>query len=197
MKTNQFQTPGIARSGACFIAALCLSAGAALADHSVTVDLSGVRVDNGIDFFRTSGTARLDPATSYTYVVSGSCHGTVNNSLMSAIAPTSISFRNLLNTFKPNSGGFLSGTYANPGGKFPITLNKHLYRCNAMSPLGPVSISVTFTGGVFGGSLTAPSSLRGQVYYKVTGTSIVPPGPLTIGALVFNPGAKLVVTAVP
>ncbi len=197
MKANQFHTSGIARSGACFIAALCLGVGSALADHSVTVDLSGVRIDNGINFFRNSGTARLDPAMSYTYAVTGTCHGTVQNSLMMAIAPSKISFRALLNTLKKGSGGFLSGTCANPSGTFPATLSKHLYTCSATSPLGPVSISVNFNGGVYGGSLTDPASLRGQVYYQITGTSIVPPIPVTIGALVFNPGSKLVVTAVP
>lgn len=196
MKTSLFHTSGIARSGAYLIAALTLGVGSVLADHSVTLDLSGQRIINGLQLYADSGVVRLDPATSYTYAVTATCHGTSKNAMMTEVAPISISFRKLLSTFKQGSGGFLSGTFANPSGKFPITVMNKSYSQPVVTLKGLGSFSATFVAGVYGGPISATSRI-GQVHFKIYNISIVAPLGGLPGTLTFDPGSKLVITAVP
>ncbi len=196
MKTTQYHTSGIARSGACFVAALCLGVGSALAAPSVTLPLGGVVIANGLNQFRNSGDARLDAATNYTFAFSGKCHGEGTNSLMLSLAPSSIGFRDFLNNLKQGSGGFLRGTHANPTGTFPFTVINKPYSYSTTTLLGPASFSAKFEAGVRGGPLTG-TTLRGQVYYNITNVSIMPPPGYNSGRLVFEPGAKLVITVAP
>ena len=199
MKQNLFHTFSIARSGAYFITALCLSVSSALADRSVTVDLSGKRIANGKICYADSGEATLDPARSYTYAVTGNVVSVGREYTLSRIlAPRPISLTDLLNRIRPTSGNFLSGTNSNPFGLFPIKLVNKTYN-EMMTTNIAVELSAKFEIGISAGNLFIPSSPRGQVQCKISEVnmsmgvmSFYPPG-----ALKFAPGSKLVVTAAP
>lgn len=195
MKTTQSYLSGIFGFGACLVATLGLGITPLIASNSVTVSLAGAHFTNGQSIFLDSGSARLDPATAYTFEVVGSCHGTGKHSVMISVAPKSISLKALLNSFKPKSAKFLSGTYLNTAGKFPFQAIDKPYSRVISTSAGPVSFSATFTGGVYGGPVGGPDV--GKVYFNITNVSIVPPAPVTIGALEFDPGAKLVITVKP
>ncbi len=201
MKTTLFHTSGIARSGVCFIAALSLGVGSTLADHSVTVNLSGQRIINGLKLYLDSGGVRLDPAKSYTYAVKATCHCTSKSTMLTEVAPSPISLNTLLNTFKPNSAGFLSGTYANLSGKPAFTAIDKIYKAPVVTKKGIGSFSATFVAGVYSGPpyVGPPSnaSRLGQVYFRIYNISIVAPLAGLPGTLTFDPGSKLVITAVP
>jgi hypothetical protein len=193
MKTTHYYSSGIARVGACFVATLCLGVASASALTSVSVPLGGKAFGNGRSIFVNSGTQRLDKALSYTYTVKGTCHGTGAGTVMSALAPSSISFKGLLNSFKRGSGSFLTGVFSNPGGKFPISVIEIPYSRSISTDNGPITIDANIVGGVRGG--TGP--LNGQAYFNITEVSIVAAFPITIGTLEFDPGAKLVITVNP
>ncbi len=200
MKTTLLHTSGIARSGACLVAALSLGVGSVFADHSVTVDLSGHKIINGLKVYADSGTARLDPATSYTYAVTATCHCASKFTMLTDVAPIPISFTKLLNNFKPDSARFLWGNFANPSGKPAFTVFDKLYTAPVVTKKGIGSFSATFVAGVYNGaSLSGPlaaTSKLGQVYFRIYNISIVAPLAGLPGTLTFDPGSKLVITAV-
>jgi hypothetical protein len=159
----------------------------------VTVPLGGKFFGNGKSIFVNSGTQRLDKALSYTFSLNGTCHGRGDNTIMKALVPVSVSFVTLLNTFKPNSGDFLVGTYSNPGGKFPILAIDKFYKRTISTTNGNVTLKASILGGVRGGN----GALNGQAYFTITDVKLTSPSPIPVGLLEFDPGAELVITVDP
>lgn len=193
MKTTLFRPSALTRIAACFAAALCLGVAPLFAAPSVTVPLDGKLFGHGKSIFANSGTARLDKAPSYSFTFKGTCHGRGKNTVLLALVPNPISFKGLLNSFKRKSGNFLTGTYNNPGGKFPILAIDHEYSRTITTDNGPVTITATILAGVRGGT----GSLNGQAYFTITDVSITTPSPVAIGLLEFDNNAELVITATP
>ncbi|MGC3991810.1 MAG: hypothetical protein QM796_19375 [Chthoniobacteraceae bacterium] len=94
-----------------------LSAGAALADSSVVVDLSGVKIKSGSPPTVYSQTS-IDLSTVYDYTISGTVSGSG--------ALSSIQNEDIATVLHDDLGikdtSFLSGRVYNPAGKFPYTV---------------------------------------------------------------------------
>lgn len=201
MKATQSSLSNIGRFGASVVATLALGASSASALTSVTVPIGGKQIGNGIDLIADSGADRLDRATNYTFTVVGKCYGTPKvtatnppSSLMDNKVPNPVSFKSLLNSFKSGSGNFLSGSYSNPTGTFPIFAIIHTYKRTITTPVGPASFGAKVVAGVKGKGTPA---LDGQAYFHITEVNIVPPFPTEIGTLKFTPGSALVITVAP
>ncbi|MBM4108242.1 MAG: hypothetical protein FJ255_05445 [Phycisphaerae bacterium] len=102
------------------LAAILLTAGTALAQNSVAVDLTGVSISslstNPPDVVRTS-TATISPATGYLYAFNPIVRGT--GLLGSLLIPTPTPLGDVLNTFVPGSYRTVFGAMRNPAGTLP------------------------------------------------------------------------------
>ncbi len=202
MKTTQSYLSNIRRCGACIVATLGLGLTGASALTSVSIPLGGKVIGDGLSINVSSGAKRLDRATAYTYKLVGTVSCTdPSTSMMAFLVPESIGLKNLLNSFSPGSGNFLSrplsNPFLNPSGDFPITVIQKIYNKEFLTEFGLASISMNFKAGVRSGELHPGRD--GQAYLSLTNVNIIPPSsfPIPPGTLTFDPGSKLVITVVP
>lgn len=180
MKTIQLHQPAIVRFFSCAVAVLGLGAASAIAASPIVTLPLGAQ-DFGVgNEIHASSKLTLSKSTSYKFKVQGTCVGTgALAGLVKSGTPISALFSNVK----------LTGTYANPSGKFPIVVfNKKYSKTQTIKGVGKVTISALVKGGTTAG---------GKVYFDVTNVKIKSATPLPAGTIRFEKGAKLIVTAAP
>ena len=171
----------------CLSAALLLLGGvSAFAVGTATVDLGGATFGKGIDSHLSSGATVLPAASSYDYVISGTVHGT---GLLSAILPNGTQLSALLEKIQSGSSSALEGTQVNPGGTLPTSVVNRSFSGNFPIAGGlSASASMQIVGRV---------TATGQIRFHVVNVDFSVPGFPEIGTVVFEPGAKVVVSVKP
>ncbi len=192
MKITKSPTSGIVRTAACVFAALSLGATSASAAYAkVTVDLSGKEfgqrvvtdpitlIDSVVPVnLHKLGNHKLKAATSYSYTITGTVHG---NGVLASYVPAGTTISSYI------SHATLVNTYNNPGGTLPIVVvNKNV---NTTQDIGflTISVSMRVRGGV---------KADGTVYLDVK-NFVTNPAYAIDATLQFDPGAKMVITALP
>lgn len=179
MKTPLFNSPSIARTGACFAAALILGMASAFAKPRVALDLSGKEFGTGTDLHLTS-TDKLSAATAYEFKIVGTCRSTGD---FEGAIPAGTPIKDV---FKRN---LRKGTFSNPGGtRTFVAINKKFSRTETIP--GPIPVDVTFSAKIKGGAT------NGTVYLHIIKFEIDPDLPVT-GTIKFESGSKLVISVVP
>ena len=167
-------------------ALLLLGSVCAHAVGTATVDLAGATFGKGIDSHLSSGATVLPAASSYDYVISGTVHGT---GLLAAILPNGTQLSALLEKIQSGSSSVLDGTQANPGGTLPTSVVNRTFSGNFPIAGGlSASASMQIVGRVTG---------TGQIRFHVVNVDFSVPGFPEIGTVVFEPGAKVVVSVKP
>jgi|GEM_PF-2888444 len=118
----------------------------ALADSSVTVDLTGLEFKSGKPP-SVQSTTSIDASTVYDYEITGTVHGT---GFLSTYIPAGTQLSDMLETLGvKNPDSFLSGRLYNPGGKLPLTVvsvTKHgKFKYGAFTVSGVVSLRAGIT----------------------------------------------------
>lgn len=166
---------------------LFLSAIPAHAVGVATVDLDGATFGKGLDVHLSSGSTVLPPAASYDYAISGTLHGT---GLLAAILPPGTELSALLEKVQAGSSSVLEGTQLNPGGTLPFSIINRTF--SGSFPLGVGGLNATVSVQMVGRVTTT-----GQIRFHVVNVDFSVPGFPDLGTVVFEPGAKVVVSVKP
>ncbi|MBL9032887.1 MAG: hypothetical protein JNM80_14420 [Phycisphaerae bacterium] len=102
------------------LAAVLAVTSSALAQQSVTIDLTDVRLQNGLAQMRSSSPNPISPAYRYTYAITGNAVG--SGVILGALFPTPTPLAQIFETLQPGSSAFLNGTAENCPGTHPVTL---------------------------------------------------------------------------
>ena len=165
---------------------LLLGSIAAHAVGTATVDLGGATFGKGIDVHLSSGASVLPAATSYDYLISGTVRGT---GLLAALLPGGTDLSTLLDQIQAGSSSALSGTQLNPVGTLPFSIVNRTFSGSVPIPGGlSASAQMQIVGRVTG---------TGQIRFHVVNVDFSVPGFPSLGTVVFEPGAKVVVSVKP
>ena len=151
-----------------------------------TVDLGGATFGKGIDSHLSSGTSVLPAAASYDYAISGTLHGT---GLLSGILPVGTQLSALLEKLQAGSSSVLEGTQLNPGGTLPTSVVDQTF-----SGTFPIGAGLNATGSM---QIVGRVTAAGQIRFHVVNVDFSLPGFSNLGTVVFEPGAKVVVSVKP
>ncbi len=177
MKTIQ------SRIGVCIIATLGLGMAAASAlQQSVKVPLAGKEFGKGLEIHVSSGDLLLAASNSYSYGVVGSCVGTGDFSRL-----TGIPISTFLNNLSPGNSKYISGIYANPGGKLPITVIDKTFSGKLTLPKGVVNLSATVRAGI---------TKTGEAYLDVVDVVVQSTAKIN-GTIKFRSGSKFNIGTAP
>jgi hypothetical protein len=145
-------------------AALALALGdSAQAQPSVQVDLTGLKLQNGLNQSKTSAPATLSPATRYHYNVDAMIKG--SSGILGLLYPNPIPLAQLLESLQSGSSEVLDGYACNPAGTHPVVLLDQPY--SGQGSLGGINatISLNFKAGI---------NASNHAYFEVTNVVINP-----------------------
>jgi hypothetical protein len=127
-------------------AVLLILTGSTLAQQSVSIDLTGVRLQNANPQSRSSSPATISPAFRYDVVVDGMVRGVGGVLGIMFSSPTPLA--QVLETLAPGSGQNLSGTFDNCSGTHPISLQGQTTSGSTVILGVTVNYSFTLTTGI-------------------------------------------------
>lgn len=151
----------------------------------VVVDISGTQFGNATPIHVDSGATKLQAATSYTYKIEGTVHGT---GTLALLIPNGKSLTDFIEDLETDGSAFLQGTQPNPGGTLPFTVIDRTY-----------TGSVSAFGQTFAASLKIRGSVAadGTVSFDVTDVVVTLNGAPFSEKIVFETGSKLTVGVTP
>ncbi len=165
---------------ACFAA---LVAPLALAQPQVTIDLTDVRIQNGLNQTRSSSPNTISPALGYRYAVTGNVQG--SGLVLGLLAPTPTPLAQVLEQLAPGSSALLNGEVYNAAGTHPV---------------GVANLTFSGTEVLFGVTVTASATLTAGINADDTAsfnlTNVVLSPAALVGSLRFTSGS-VVITRVP
>jgi hypothetical protein len=159
-----------------FAAAL---AAPAFAGPSVTIDLTGLRIQNGLNQSRSSAPATIDPALRYRVQTSGQVRGT--SGLLATLFPNPTPLAQVLDTFSPGSSASLDTIVCNPTGTLPFAAPAQTQ--SGVTELGILSVTYAIT-------LQATIDAGGIASFSITGVVLQPT--FLVGALQFTSGSTVI-----
>ncbi|MCC6661979.1 MAG: hypothetical protein IT437_13970 [Phycisphaerales bacterium] len=151
---------------------------AANAQQEVSINLAGVKLQNGLNQSRSSAPATISPARWYSYEVSGMVRG--SSGLLAVLYPTPISLAELLESFQKGGSAALSGTTCNASGTHPMTVMDQDF--SGQAPVGPVTAEV-------GVHMKAGIDAANIAYFEMTDVVVTPS---IVGSMTFTSGTVLV-----
>ena len=170
----------------CCGALLLLTSPSALAVGSAVVDLAGATFGKGLDVHLDSGPTVLPPAAIYDYALSGKVRGT---GLLAPLLPSGTDLSDLLERLQAGSSSALTGSQLNPGGTLPFSIVDRTF-----SGSFPITPGLNASGTV---RIVGRATTTGQIRFHVVNADFSVPGFPNLGTVVFEPGAKLVVSVKP
>lgn len=153
-----------------------LAASAAIAGDTAVVDLTGVRIQDGLDQARDSSPETIDPAFEYDYVIDGLVQG--DGGIMEALFPDPTPLADVLEYFEPGSSEGLTGNVCNPDGTHPLELFNDHYSGQEVI----LGVTVTFAMDLAGG-------IDADDVAWVTMTNVVLSPSFLVGSLEFTEGS--------
>ncbi|MFG0285973.1 MAG: GC-type dockerin domain-anchored protein [Phycisphaerales bacterium JB039] len=160
------------------IAAL-LCAGAAHADESVSIDLAGAQIKDGVSVFRSSAPDAIDPATSYRYTIDGMVQGSGIG--LGALFPAPTPLADALEALQPGASDFLTGLVCNPAGTHPVQLVDETFEGQTEI----IGITVDFAA-----TFKADIDAAGVASFSITNVNLEPS--FLVGSLTFTSGAAVI-----
>ena len=179
MKTILHNSPSFARLGACVVATLGLGLTAASALTPVVSLLLGGQDFGPGNTIEAKSKTLLSVSTAYSYSVEGTCSGTGGLASIKSGTPISDIF----------TKSILKGVCSNPSSSATVDIfNEDFTRTKDF----PGGVKVTISATISAGRLAS-----GQVYYKVADVSVQSATPIPAGTIRFDPGARIIVKAIP
>jgi len=151
----------------------------AAADDVAVIDLTGVKVQNGLDQMRSSAPDDIDPAGAYEYAVEGKVVG--SGIVFGILFPTPTDLGEVLDTFEPGASDLLTGVVENPDGTHPFIVLDESFE--GMENLA--GIDVTFSA-----TLTAGIDENDFAFFSVTEVVLEPE--FLVGSLEFTEGTATI-----
>lgn len=164
-----------------FVLAAALTA-PAFAGPSVTIDLTGLRIQNGLNQSRSSAPATIDPAFRYRVQTSGLVRGT--SGLMATLFPNPTPLAQVLDTFSPGSSASLDSSVCNPTGALPFAAPPQTQ--SGVTTLGVLSVTYALT-------LQATIDAAGVASFAITDVVLQPS--FLVGSLQFTSGSTVLTVA--
>jgi hypothetical protein len=160
------------------IAAVLGLAAAASAQQEVSINLTGVKLQNGLNQSRSSAPATITPARWYTYQITGTVKG--SSGLLALLYPSPISLAELIESFQKGGSAALTGTTCNPSGAHPMTFLDE--EVGGEAPVGPVTAEVRV-------HMRAGIDASNFAFFEMTGVVVTPS---LVGSMTFTGGTVLV-----
>jgi hypothetical protein len=151
----------------------------AFAGPSVTIDLTGLRIQNGLNQSRSSAPATIDPALRYRIQTSGLVRGT--SGLMATLFPNPTPLAQVLDTFNPGSSAGLNSVVCNATGTLPFVAPPQTR--SGVTELGILSVTYALT-------LQATIDATGLASFAITDVVLQPS--FLVGALQFTSGSTVI-----
>ncbi|MDX2016170.1 MAG: GC-type dockerin domain-anchored protein [Planctomycetota bacterium] len=162
---------------ACVLAAALTAP--AFAGPSVTIDLTGLRIQNGLNQTRSSAPATIDPALRYRVQTTGLVRGT--SGLMATLFPSPTPLAQVLDAFSPGSSAGLNSVVCNPSGALPFAAPPQTQ--SGVTTLGVLSVTYALT-------LQATIDAAGVASFSITDVVLQPS--FLVGALQFTSGSTVI-----
>ena len=151
-------------------------ASTAQGQSTVSINLAGVRIQNGLNQTRSSAPATIAPAFQYHYVVAGMVHG--SGGVLGLQFPTSTSLATVMEALAPGSSSALAGDFYNCSGQLPIVFPPQ-------TQMGSQVIS----GITVNYALTLGFQIDGTGVASFSLTNVVLTPSILVGSLVFDSGS--------
>lgn len=167
--------------------AACIAGAAAvpaLAQQSVSVDLTNVELRHATNQTRSSAPATLAPAARYRYEISGTVRGLPILSPLWFLFPDPVPLDEALEGLVEGSSAFLTGVVANPAGTHPFMLTDQTFDGSQVIGGTTVTFNATISAGI---------DAANAAFFSITNVTI---SPTSIGYLQFASGSA-VVTRIP
>ena len=160
---------------------LCLAAltTPAIAQQSVSIDLTGLQFRNATNQTRTSAPNTISPAYRYSYAITGNVKGVGGALGLLYGTPTPIA--TVLEALAPGSSAALSGTFDNCTGTHPIAPTPQTTSGNTTVSGIPVTYAFTLSSAI---------DASGVASFSVTNVTLTPT--LLIGYLQFTSGTSVI-----
>ncbi len=113
----------------------------ALAQQSVSIDLTGVQFRNATNQTRTSAPNTISPANRYSYAITGNVRGV--GGALGILYPSATPLATVLEALAPGSSAMLSGTFDNCSGTHPIQQPPTITR--GTSTVSGIQVTYAFT----------------------------------------------------
>ncbi|MFN0132831.1 MAG: GC-type dockerin domain-anchored protein [Phycisphaerales bacterium] len=156
---------------------------ATLAQQSVTINLTDVRLQNGLAQTRSSAPSTISPSFRYTYAISGSAVG--SGFILGTLFPNPTPLAQIFETLQPGSSAFLNGTADNCPGTHPVSLSDQ--------PLSGSQVLLGITIN-FAANLTTGIDASNFATFSLTNVVLTPSS--LVGSLRITTGSA-VITRVP
>jgi hypothetical protein len=169
----------VLRAGGAAVAALTWPA---FAQTSVSIDLAGMRIQNGLNQSRSSSPNTISPAYRYHYVVSGMVHG--SGGVLGIQFPNSTPLATVMESLAPGSSSTLVGDFDNCGGQLPFS-----------PPAQTQGGSQVISGITVTYSLTLGFQISGTGVASFSLTNVVLSPSILVGSLVFDSGSAVLTRA--
>ena len=161
------------------IVLLGIACGVATADETATLDLTGVKIQDGLDQFRSSDPDTIDPAPAYEYEIDGMVEG--SGVVMGILFPDPTPLGEVLDFFEPGLSELLAGTVVNPDGTHPFAIFGETFE--GMENLAGIDVT-------FAATLSAGIDEDDFVFFSVTDVTLEPS--FLVGSLTFTEGTVTV-----
>ncbi|TWT40387.1 hypothetical protein RAS1_40960 [Phycisphaerae bacterium RAS1] len=150
--------------------------GAALADNSAVIDLTGVQIRNATNQSRNSGADTIDAGFGYRHAIDGLVRG--QGGVLGTLFPNPTPLATVLESLAPGSSAALNGESYNASGALPFET------VNQRTDGSTVLLGITVTYGL---TLSAGIQADGVAYFAFTDVVLTPS--FLVGSLLFTSGS--------
>jgi hypothetical protein len=150
--------------------------GVASADDVAVIDLTGVKLQDGLDQMRSSAPDSIDPAFAYTYDIAGMVKG--SGLVMGILFPNPTPLEDVLDVFQDGLSDLLSGAVENEKGTHPFGFFDLAFE--GMEDLAGIEVT-------FAATLSAGVGEDDFMFFSVTDVVLDPS--FLVGSLTFTEGS--------
>lgn len=162
------------RSAFVFLAGSVVVLSARAAD-TVTINLTGVKLQNNSNQSRSSFPSAIDPARRYAYVVEGMVKG--DSGILAVLYPSPVSLATVLETLAPGSSASLRGAVNNLQGTHPVVLLESMQ--SGTTELAGIEVN-------FAATLRVEIDSSGSAGFSLTNVTLSPS--FLVGSMSFTSG---------
>ncbi len=163
------------------VCACAVTAGSSFGADSVSVALTGVRIQNGLAQSRSSNPQTLTPAYKYFIDFSNDTMVRGRSGLLSILYPNPTPLATVMESFQPGSSASLHSYSINPAGTHPFQTTDQ-----------PVTGNTTISGIAVTFAMTLSSGIDASnfAYFNITNVAITPSA--LVGSMEFTSGSVVI-----
>jgi LysM repeat protein len=158
-----------------------LAASASQAAESVTIDISGLRIQNGLAQSRTSGTQTINAAQRYASHISSNTTASGSGGILGVRYPSPTPLTTIFNDLAPGTNPLAPQTTVNSPGTLPLTFTPQVI--NQTSTISGINVT-------FGMTVSTNISATGVCSFSFSNVVVSPS--ILVGSLVINQGSVIV-----